>query len=311
MSLSLDLDNLWSYLKTHGDPGWESFPSYLDDVTQTIVGTMTDLGLPLTVFVVGQDAALERNHCALRRLATAGFELGNHSFHHEPWLHLYSADELEDDIAKAEAAIEAATGARPVGFRGPGYSSSPATLAMLCRRGYEYDCSSLPTYLGPLARLYYLWSSRGLSSDERRQRDRLFGTWRDGLAPVRPYQWVVDGTAIIEIPVTTTPILRLPMHMSYVLYLASHSPALGRAYLRASATACRWARIEPSFLLHPLDFIGQDVAPDLAFFPGMRLPSRVKQAIVRESLQWLSEQFTVVTVRDHARSVGGRLGQRA
>jgi hypothetical protein len=22
-SLSLDLDNLWSYMKTHGDPGWE------------------------------------------------------------------------------------------------------------------------------------------------------------------------------------------------------------------------------------------------------------------------------------------------
>ncbi len=29
-SLSLDLDNQWSYMKTHGDAGWESFPSYLD-----------------------------------------------------------------------------------------------------------------------------------------------------------------------------------------------------------------------------------------------------------------------------------------
>ncbi len=25
-SLSLDLDNKWSYMKTHGDAGWESFP---------------------------------------------------------------------------------------------------------------------------------------------------------------------------------------------------------------------------------------------------------------------------------------------
>ena len=25
-SLSLDLDNKWSYLKTHGDAGWDSFP---------------------------------------------------------------------------------------------------------------------------------------------------------------------------------------------------------------------------------------------------------------------------------------------
>ena len=31
-SLSLDLDNQWSYMKTHGDPGWEDFPSYLDIV---------------------------------------------------------------------------------------------------------------------------------------------------------------------------------------------------------------------------------------------------------------------------------------
>jgi hypothetical protein len=29
-SLPLDLDNKWTYLKIHGDPGWESFPPYLD-----------------------------------------------------------------------------------------------------------------------------------------------------------------------------------------------------------------------------------------------------------------------------------------
>lgn len=29
-SLSFDLDNQWSYMKTHGDPGWDTFPSYLD-----------------------------------------------------------------------------------------------------------------------------------------------------------------------------------------------------------------------------------------------------------------------------------------
>ena len=32
-SVSIDLDNLWCYLKTQGVPGWESYPSYLDQVT--------------------------------------------------------------------------------------------------------------------------------------------------------------------------------------------------------------------------------------------------------------------------------------
>ena len=29
-SISLDLDDLWSYLKTHGDQSWPERPSYLD-----------------------------------------------------------------------------------------------------------------------------------------------------------------------------------------------------------------------------------------------------------------------------------------
>jgi hypothetical protein len=28
-TLSFDLDNKWSYMNIHGDPGWESFRSYL------------------------------------------------------------------------------------------------------------------------------------------------------------------------------------------------------------------------------------------------------------------------------------------
>ncbi|MGH7756410.1 MAG: polysaccharide deacetylase family protein, partial [Vulcanimicrobiaceae bacterium] len=84
-SLSLDLDNEWSYLKTHGDPAWEQYPSYLDVVVPRVLEVTARLGLRITVFIVGQDAALERNHPALRSIAAAGHEIGNHSFHHEPW----------------------------------------------------------------------------------------------------------------------------------------------------------------------------------------------------------------------------------
>ena len=89
-SLSLDLDNKWSYMKTHGDAGWDSFPSYLDIVVPRLLQFLEQRDLKITVFVVGQDAALEKNHDALASISAAGHEIGNHSFHHEPWLHLYS-----------------------------------------------------------------------------------------------------------------------------------------------------------------------------------------------------------------------------
>ena len=81
-SLSLDLDNHWSYLKTHGDAGWVDYPSYLDTVVPRVLEVLAGRDLTITWFVVGQDAVLDRNRDALRSLAAAGHEIGNHSFHH-------------------------------------------------------------------------------------------------------------------------------------------------------------------------------------------------------------------------------------
>src|SRR5207248_2980424 len=99
---------------------------------------------------------LPRNRSLLRSIAEAGHEIGNHSFHHEPWLHLYSRPDVESEIAAADEHITAAVG-RPIrGFRGPGYSVTDSVAEVLAARGYRYDASTLPTFLGPLARLYYL-----------------------------------------------------------------------------------------------------------------------------------------------------------
>ena len=48
-SLSLDLDNKWSYLKTHGDPDWESFPSYFDLVIPRFLQFFEERDLKITV----------------------------------------------------------------------------------------------------------------------------------------------------------------------------------------------------------------------------------------------------------------------
>ena len=105
-SLSLDLDNQWSYMKTHGDPGWQSHPSYLDAVVPRILDFLAARRLTITFFIVGQDAALEKNRAALAAIAAAGHEIGNHSFRHEPWLHLYTTEELDQELRQAEDAIE-------------------------------------------------------------------------------------------------------------------------------------------------------------------------------------------------------------
>ena len=305
-SLSLDLDNEWSYLKTHGDTAWQSYPSYLDLVVPRFLDVFAKLHQRVTVFVVGQDAAFEKNREALASIAPAGHEIGNHSFHHEPWFVQNSPADIEAEVAQAEDAIANATGVRPTGFRGPGYAVSKAVLAALAQRGYQYDASTLPTYIGPLARAYYFATSR-LSREERAERSALFGSISDGFRRVSPYRWDLGASGgLLEIPVTTFPVLKVPFHFSYILYLAMRSPALARAYFKTALTACRVAGVEPSLLLHPLDFLGCEDVASLAFFPAMQVPRTRKLELLVELLETFKNSFEVLPLGEHA----GRVDRR-
>lgn len=307
-SISLDVDNLWSYLKIHGDERWSSRPSYLDSFIPYMLDVLERLRLKITFFVVGVDAAQPGNGSALKSLVEAGHEIGNHSFEHEPWLHLYTPEQLEREIRLADEAIEAACGQKPVGFRGPGFSWCPELLDVLEERGHGFDASTLPTYIGPLARTYYFWTSK-LPPEERERRKELFGKFSDGLRPVKPYYWELsNGRRLLEIPVTTTPVVKTPFHFSYLVYLARFSEALMAAYLRTAVTACRLTGTEPSFLLHPLDVIGGDQAPDLAFFPGMDVPSARKTALLEKVLKVLGDSFELVPMGVHAERIKQRAG---
>jgi hypothetical protein len=299
-SLSLDLDNKWSYMKTHGDKGWESFPSYLDVVVPRALSFLKERDLSISFMLVGQDAALDKNREILQTISAAGHEIGNHSFHHEQWFHMGTESAIEDELARAEEHIERATGKRPIGFRGPGFVLSQPILDVLVRRGYLYDASTLPTYLGPLARAYYFMTSR-LTPEEREKRKGLFGGLRDGLRPIDPYLWRMGERRLLEIPVTTMPGLKVPIHVSYALYIGVFSPALAMLYFKSAMALCRLTGTEPSILLHPLDFLGADDEADLSFFPAMGMPSAKKLAIVDGCLRVLKEEFEVLSLERHAR----------
>jgi peptidoglycan/xylan/chitin deacetylase (PgdA/CDA1 family) len=305
-SLSLDLDNQWSYMKTHGDPGWESLPSYLSLVVPRVLEFLRDRRQSITWFIVGLDADRAADRSVLREITAAGHEVGNHSYHHEPWLHLYSEQEIEQELIRTDDAIEAATGRRPTGFRGPGFSLSPTVLRILARRGYRYDASTFPTFLGPLARAYYFAKSRGLSAEEKRKRKQLFGKLSEGLRPLRPYRWHADGGSILEIPVTTMPFAKVPIHVSYLLYLACYSPAVARLYWQTALRMCRLTRTELSLLLHPLDFLGGDDVSALDFFPAMTIPGATKAALVGEFLDMMAGHFDLVPMSVHADAIAAR-----
>jgi hypothetical protein len=296
-ALSLDLDNLWSYLKIRGDERWREYPSYIPTLVPLALERLARSGQRITFFLVGKDAEREENRDALRAIVRAGHDVGNHSHHHESWMHRYSPEQVREEIAAAENAIAAATGVVPRGFRGPGFALSPAILTVLAERGYRYDASTLPTFIGPLARAYYFRHSK-LDAAQRAERATLFGNWRDGLLPNRPHRH--GGGGMLELPVTVMPGVRTPFHVSYLLYLAAYSRAAALAYFESALALCAWTKTMPSLLLHPLDYLGRGEAPGLEFFPGMHLQGEFKRAFVDDVIGTYARRFDVGAMDDAA-----------
>ena len=108
---------------------------------------------------------------------------------------------------------------------------------------------------------------------------------------------------MVEIPVTTLPVLRVPIHMSYVLYLSTLSPRLARAYFATAQATCRMFGSAPSLLLHPLDFLSGEDIDALSFFPGMGLSAAHKRACVSSCLGLLASNFDVLPLEEHAEAL--------
>ena len=160
--------------------------------------------------------------------------------------------------------------------------------------------------LNPLARAYFFATSN-LSKAEKEQRKALFGTWKDALRSVKPFRWqdqqgIISsgGKSLLEIPVTTMPWFKIPIHLSYILYLAKFVGPLALLYFRFALFMCRLTGSEPSILLHPLDFMGRGDDQDLLFFPGMDMDVEKKLSIVDSCLQMLKRHYRIVSMYEHA-----------
>jgi hypothetical protein len=267
-----------------------------------VLDALDELGITITFFIVGQDAVLNKNRAALATITARGHDVGNHSFRHEQWFHLFDRNHIAREIRDAQAVIADVTGMRPIGYRGPGFSWSPAVLETLVEENYLYDASTLPTYIGPLARMYYFRTAK-LPPEEKEKRKKLFGGLSEGLRPVRAHRMQLNGSTLLEIPVTTIPILKTPFHLSYLLYLYRFSSFLMSSYLGLALGMCRITRTEPSFLLHPLDLMGGDEAPELRFFPGMDIEGKRKREVFVRVMTTLGHHFTLVDMKTHAESL--------
>ena len=302
-NLSLDLDNKWSYMKNNGSEGWEEYPSYFDVFVPYVLNILKELDVQITFFIIGKDAAIEENQEYIRMIADAGHAIANHSFKHDTFLNLYTREELEQEIDASHQIISKVSGQEPIGFRGPGFTWNETLMEVLAAKGYRYDTSTFPTIIGPLARWYYFKTSN-LTAEQKKERKDLFGKFSDGFMKLKPYFWKLKNERqLLEIPVSTMPLFRLPIHLTYLMYLSAVSEGLMFLYLRCAIFLCKLTRTSPNFLIHPTDLLGDDMISGMEFFPGMHIPSQKKLNIFKKVIRLFNSHFTLATLEEHSSSI--------
>ena len=150
---------------------WAHQPSRVEANTERILELMEAASAIGTFFVLGWVA--DRCPALVRRIASAGHEIGSHSWWHHRVLTL-TPEAFRREVRDSKARLEDLSGTPVEGFRAPSFSIVPGiewAFDVLIEEGYRYDSSVFPIrrpgygYPGAPLHPYRIERSRG-SLDE-------------------------------------------------------------------------------------------------------------------------------------------------
>ena len=96
--------------------------------------------IPASFYVPGHTVDTFPSQC--REIVARGHEIGHHGYLHESPADLEPAEERRV-LERGLEAIERVVGARPIGYRSPGWELSPVSVELLLEYGFEYDSSMM------------------------------------------------------------------------------------------------------------------------------------------------------------------------
>lgn len=296
-TLQVDVDDLWVYYESIGRPFPVEAPAlaFTDGVPRWL-DLFDRFSVRATFFICGRD--LPAQSALVQEMVRRGHEVANHSAGHRNGYARLSGRELRADIAEAGDRIAQAAGQLPVGFKAPGFSFNPALPPILAELGYLYDSSLLPSFYAPVLRLLQGALSGG------RVDPTHYGRAAFGFAPLRPFRISglqitnmvrtgskASGQSIWEVPVTTAPLLRVPIHSTFVL-------STGRWLFDLGLALARLRQVPVNYLLHGADPVNVVPDPALASYRFLTQPWARKKPLFEHMLTQLSRYYRLVPTRE-------------
>ncbi len=300
-ALSVDLDEIPCYHAIYGLPAASgatahavyerALPRYRD--------LLASLGVPCTFFAIGRDLIDATSASALRALAHAGHEIANHTQNHRYDLTRLSHEAMLAEVRDGADTIARACGARPTGFRAPGYTINEELFDVLreCDVAYDSSVFPCPAYFSAKTLAIGWIGLRGRRSHSVVDTPLVLTAPADPYRVGRPYWNRANRPgALLELPIGVTVGARLP-------YIGQSIMLAGPDRSRALAWMMR-GRPLVNLELHGLDLLGadEDGLGDLATHQrDLRVPVERKLATLRANVDSLRDAgYEFVTLADAA-----------
>lgn len=281
-TLQVDVDDLWVYYESIGRPmPADAAPVAFTQGIPRLLDLFDRHGARATFFVCGRD--LPDQARVVREIVARGHEVANHSAQHSNGYARLSYEALLADVREAHEKIADAAGVPPAGFKAPGFSYNPHLPHVLAALGYRYDSSRLPTFYAPAIRAMQTVLSGGHVDPTH------YGRFSYGFDSLRPYQ--LDGGQLQEAPVTTVPLLRLPMHSTFVLTAGQWLFDLGLGLSRAR-------RVPVNYLLHAADVVDPVTDPALRSYRFLTQTWNRKRPLYEHMLSQLTETYVILPTQE-------------
>jgi peptidoglycan-N-acetylglucosamine deacetylase len=257
--LSIDVDSVASHLQGYGfQDGVRDGKAY-DLAIPRALEVFGACGAKATFFLIAEEAVLHRD--VVRAIVAEGHEVGCHSMTHSLPFDLTDRERRQKELAEARTVLEETAGAAVTGFRAPSWDTHPLLLPSLAEAGYRYDASSYPTWMLLLHRMTVARRSGAQKNTLGAPLSHLF------FGKTKPHTVRVHDRVVAEIPICTTPFVRIPYYHTLRFLL----PARG---FRTLAMLARRRRGPLGYVFHAVDFLGvrEDALDErILRHPGMQL----------------------------------------
>lgn len=286
--LSVDVDSIRSHLRGYGIGDCTDRQSQYQRAIPRALEMFAKYRVTATFFLIAEEAAQFPD--VVKSIVTAGHEIGCHSMTHQVPFDVRDDEARRREVVDSKKLLEDLSAGPVIGFRAPSWDTSEILRKTLSEAGYVYDASSFPSWMMivyrlQVRRLGYAQSAQAVSFP-----------WSQCLAISRPHQ--INVLPLIEIPVTTTPLLRLPYYhtLKYLVPQSIFAAVRSMARLRGTVT----------YTVHAADFLGlaeDNLDSRFGRHPGLKLSLRERLTRIEEELEVLTKNYSVVPFRTIAATV--------